>query len=137
MERNLTTMHIVYFLVTFLPVIVSSWASPFLRGRFLVRVRVFVRVCVDAFLYECVFSCVFACFRACLRVFVRVCVDACVFSFLRVFVFSFINSQPSTSFCCISFYSCLCHFCDDKSITFLWNYFFHGCFFPFVSFNYR
>ena len=74
MERNLTTMHIVYFLVTFLPIIVSSWASPFLRGRFLVRVRVFVRVCV--------FSCVFACFRACLR------------GRVRVFFFSFINSQP-------------------------------------------
>ena len=63
-------MHIVnffvYFLITFLPVIVSSWASPFLRGSFLVRVRVFVQVCEDA----------------------------CVFSFLGVFVFSFINSQP-------------------------------------------
>ena len=35
------------------------------------------------------------CFLVRVRVFVRVCVDACVFSFLRVFVFSFINSQPS------------------------------------------
>ena len=34
------------------------------------------------------------CFLVRVRVFVRVCLDACVFSFLRVFVFSFINSQP-------------------------------------------
>ena len=34
------------------------------------------------------------CFLVRVRVFVRVCVDACVFSFLRVFFFSFINSQP-------------------------------------------
>ena len=53
---------------------VFSCPSSFLRGRFLVRVRVFVRVCV--------FSCVFAYFRACLR------------GRVRVFVFSFINSQP-------------------------------------------
>ena len=37
------------------------------------------------------------CFLVRVRVFVRVCVDACVFSFLRVFVFSFINSQPSSN----------------------------------------
>ena len=85
MERNLTTMHIVYFLVTFLPIIVSSWASPFLRGRFLVRVRVFVRVCVDAFLYECVFSCVFACFRANLRGLVRDFFLACFLFFFYKF----------------------------------------------------
>ena len=54
-------MHIVnffvYFLITFLPVIVSSWAILFF---------------VDAFLYECVFGCfleqvLFVCFRGCLR----------------------------------------------------------------------
>ena len=75
-------MHIVnffvYFLITFLPVIVSSWAILFF---------------VDAFLYECVFSCVFSCTSACLRVFVRVflnefffaCFRACLRGRVRVF----------------------------------------------------
>ena len=57
----------------------KSCMSACLRACFLARVL----FCVDAFLYECVFSCVFACFRACLR------------GRVRVFFFSFINSQPS------------------------------------------
>ena len=95
-------MHIVnffvYFLITFLPVIVSSWAILFFVDAFLyecVFVCFLARVlfCVDAFLYECVFSCVFSCTSACLRVFVRVflnesffaCFRACLRGRLRVF----------------------------------------------------
>ena len=80
-------MHIVYFWLL-------SWASPFLRGRFLVRVRVFVRflvrvrVFVRVFLYECLFSCTSECLHVFVHVFLYECVFSCVFScmcaYLRV-----------------------------------------------------
>ena len=66
-----------------------SWTSACLRGR----VRVFLPEFffrVDAFVYQCVFSWK----SSFLRGRVRVCVDACMFTFLFIFIFSFINSQP-------------------------------------------
>ena len=53
--------------------------------------RVFVRV----FLHEFLFAWTLSCTSSCLRVFVRVFLYEFLFSFLRVFFFSFINSQPS------------------------------------------
>ena len=67
----------VYFLVTFLAVIVSSWAGSFFRGRFLGRVRVFL----DEFFFPWTLSLLSACFLEGVLFFV----DACMISWQTSF----------------------------------------------------